>query len=120
MVLKGIGNFGAAAPATTAIEPIGAGDRFEGALDGNRTVIEHAVERVRAAGASPTLAFQMAMDALDLLGLKDSAGTRFESLSEGERDRVIVAQTMIAENPLSADEIPQARAALQRLVSLGT
>ena len=120
MVSKGIRNFGAAGPATTEREPVGAGNGSERALDGDRTVIEHAVERVRAAGASPTLAFQMAMDALDLLGLKDSAGTQFESLSEGERDRVKVAQTMIAENPLSADEIPQARAALQRLVSLGT
>ena len=60
------------------------------------------------------------MDALDLLGLKDSAGTRFDSLSKSERDRVMIARTMMTDSHLSADEIPEARAALERLVSLGT
>ena len=108
-----------AVPPTTVIEPVRVANRPEQALDGNRTVLEHAVERVRAAGASPVLAFHMAMDALGLLGLNDLAGTRFGSLSEGERNRVMIAQTMMTESPLSADEIPQARAALQRLASLG-
>lgn len=109
-----------AVPSTTVIEPVRVGDRPEQALDDNRTVLERAVEPVRVAGASPMLAFNMAMDALDLLGLNDLAGTRFGSLSEGERDRVMIAQTMMIESPLSADEILQARAALQRLVSLET
>ena len=60
----------------------------------------------------------MAMDALDLLGLKDSAGMLFHSLSKDERDRIKVARTMTTDAPLSANEVPQARAALERLVSL--
>ena len=125
MVLAATQYFGTAAPATVVrpvpvMEPVRERippDRF---LDGNRTVLEHAVEQVRAAGASPMLAFHMAMDALDLLGLKDSAGTRFESLSEGERHRVMIARTMMTNRPLNVNEIPEARAALERLVSLGT
>lgn len=116
---------GMAAPAgvvrpVTVIEPVNALTRPDQALDCNRTVLEHAVEPVRTAGANPMLAFSMAMDALDLLGLRDSAGARFESLSEEERDRVAIARTMMTCSPLSADEVPQARASLERLVSLGT
>ena len=125
MVLAATQYFGTAAPATVVrpipvMEPVRVRTRPDRALHENRTVLEHAVEPVRAAGASPMLAFHMAMDALDLLGLKDSAGTRFESLSEGERDRVAIAWRMMTDGPLNVNEIPEARAALERLVSLGT
>ena len=109
-----------AVPPTAVIERVRVRNRPEQVLDGNRTVLEHAVECVRAAGASPILAFHMAMDALDLLGLKDSVGTRFESLSKSERDRVAIARTMIMDSPLSADEVPEACATLEHLVSLRT
>ena len=100
-------------------EPVRASTRPARSPKDSRTVFEHAVEQGRAAGASPTLAVSMAMDALDLLGLKDSAGTQFESLSEGERERVMVARTLMTDRSLSADEVSEARAALERLVSLG-
>ena len=125
MVLIATQFLGTAVPETEVrpipvMEPARLRNRADRALHENRTVLEHAVEPVRAAGASPMLAFHMAMDALDLLGLKDSAGTQFESLSESERDRVVIARTMTSDGPLSADEIPEARAALERLVSLET
>ncbi len=125
MVLTATQLFGKAAPATVVrpipvMEPVRVRTRPDRVPHGNRTVLEHAVEPVRASGASPTLAFHMAMDALDLLGLQDSAGTRLESLSESERERVMVARTMMTDSPLSADEVPEARRALERLVSLGT
>ena len=125
MVLTATQYFGTAARATAVrpiplMEPVRVRTRPDPALHENRTVLEHAVEPVRAAGASPMLAFHVAMDALDLLGLKDSAGTRFDSLSKSERDRVMIARTMMTDSHLSADEIPEARAALERLVSLGT
>ena len=125
MVLTATQLFGKAAPATVVrpipvMEPVWVRTHPDRAMDGNGTVLEHAVEPVRAAGASPMLAFHMALDALDLLGLKDSAGTRFESLSESERDRVMVARTMMTDNPLSADEITEAHAALERLASMET
>ena len=125
MVLTATRFLGTAARATVVrpvpvMEPVRVRTRPDRALDGNRTVLEHAVEPVRAEGASPMLAFHMAMDALDLLGLKDSAGKRLESLSEGERDRIVIARTIMTDSPLSGDEISEARAALERLVSLGT
>ena len=125
MVLTATQFFGTAAPArvvrpTPVMEPVRVRTRPDRVPHGNRTVLEHAVEPVRAAGASPMLAFHMALDALDLLGLKDSAGTRFESLSESERDRVMVARTMMTDSPLSADEITEAHAALERLASMET
>ena len=125
MVLAATQYFGTVAPATvvrpiSVMEKVRVRTRPDRALHENRTVLEHAVEPVRAAGASPILAFHVAMDALDLLGLKDSAGTRFDSLSKSERDRVMIARTMMTDSHLSADEIPEARAALERLVSLGT
>ena len=116
---------GTAAPAgvvrpITVKEQVRALSRAGRDLDGNRTVLEHAVEPVRSAGASPMLALNLAMEALDLLGLKQTAGMRFHSLSEGERDRVAIARTMTTDSSLSADEVPEARAALERLVSKGT
>ena len=125
MVLTATQLFGKAAPAKVVrpipvMEPARVRTRPDRVLHGNRTVLEHAVEPVRASGASPTLAFHMALDALDLLGLKDSAGTRLESLSESERDRVMVARTMMTDSPLSADEITEAHAALERLASMET
>ena len=125
MVLTATQYFGTAAPATAVrpipvMEPVRVRTRPDPALHENRTVLEHAVEPVRAAGASPMLAFHVAMDALDLLGLKDSAGTRFDSLSKSERDRVMIARTMMTDSHLSADEIPEARAVLERLVSMET
>ena len=99
-------------------EPVRVRTRPDRELDGNRTVLEHAVELVRTAGVSPRLAFDTAIDALGLLGLKDSAGTRLDSLSENEQDRVSIARVMMTDGPLSADEVPAARAILERLVSL--
>jgi ABC-type transport system involved in cytochrome c biogenesis ATPase subunit len=82
------------------------------------TVLENVLEPIEAAGATPTLAFQLAVDTLDLLDLKACAGTRFDGLSQSQQDRVTIARTMLTGKPLGGNDLVQALVALQRLTAL--
>lgn len=99
-------------------KPTGARSRSAREAGRDWTVLEHILESVRETGASPILAFQVALDAIDLLGLRACAGAAFGSLSDGERDRVAIARMMVADRPLSGGEASHARGTLQRLTDL--
>lgn len=68
------------------------------------TVLENVIEPIAAIGASPTLAFQIATDALGLLDLSKLAGDRFEDLSTSQQQRVLIARTMTLQPFIGFDE----------------
>jgi|GEM_PF-3357312 ABC-type polar amino acid transport system ATPase subunit len=79
------------------------------------TVLENVIEPIAEMGASPTLAFQIAVDALDLLDLSALAGDRFEDLSTSQQHRVLIARTMTLQPSVGFDDWVDVMERLDRL-----
>ena len=81
------------------------------------TVSENVIEPIAEMGASPTLAFQIAVDALNLLDLSALAGDRFEDLSTIQQHRVLIARTMTLQPSIGFDEWVDVMEHLDRLTA---
>ncbi len=82
------------------------------------TVLENVIEPIAATGVRPTLAFEIATDALDLLDLTRWAGTRFEDLKVSQQQRVMIARTMTMQPSLDFGEWVDATELLQELTAM--